>query len=318
MAKYWRARVKHEEEEQQQQRWKTAQGLGLGQGFASVPRGVEQGLGLASAQEQGLASAQKQGMAQRPGLSSAATQVSGLKDGPAPGMNIQSGGHTESDTEMGQVPAGLVDGLEGSEEEWLRTLQAYLTFPDNNNGMESTATEGDVINTLPSIPTTTISDHIDVVMKGMENNNGMEPPTIEEDIGQFVGASWRASGQGLGPESELAPGQELASGLGLSPEPAQGQGLEPAPIPEGLPGLSVDELERLRTMERLLTLIGDPLGGQGLGPVTETAPGPGLRKETGQAEGQEDDVAVTTTDAITTATPPDITTTSWLPKVPGF
>ena len=252
--------MKHEEEEQQQQRLKTTQGLGLGQGFATVPRGVgpEQGLTQGPEQVLGLAPGQE--------LPSAATQVPGLIDGSAPGLGPQSSGLSENDSGVGQI-AGLVDGLEGSEEEWLRTLQAYLTFPDNNN-------------------------------------NGMEPTMMEGDIGQFVGASWRSSGhQESEPEQVLAPELGLEAGIGLGTEAAQGLGLEPAS--EALVGLSIGELERLRTMERLLTLIGDPLGGQGLRT--------GLGLEAGTGTG-----LVTTTDAITTATPPDITTTSWLPKVPGF
>ena len=301
--------MKHEEEEQQQQRWKTAQRLGLGQGFASVPRGAGPGPGPGLGP--GLGS--EQGLASEPELSSVATQISGLKDGSAPGLGPQSGGLTESDSGMGQVPVGLVDGLEGSEEEWLRTLQAYLTFPGgDNNGLEpTTIEESDMINTSGSIPVS-IPDNRDIVMKGMNNdndNNNNDNDTVTtsdsdpwQPLGKFVGAS------GL----RQAPEQELGTGT------TQGPGLDQAPVPEGLPGLSVDELERLRTMERLLTLIGDPLGGQGLGTGLGLETGTGQGLGTGPEEGQEDDVAVATTDVITTATPPDITTTSWLPKVPGF
>jgi hypothetical protein len=98
-------------------------------------------------------------------------------------------------------------------------------------------------------------------------------------------------------------------------------------------------LLRLRTMEQLLALIGDPLGGQGLG-VAETLQGQkkGLEKdvEIGREEEEDGSVGVnddittkstitTTTTAVTvTGTIPDTiptsttTSASWLPKVPGF
>jgi hypothetical protein len=156
-------------------------------------------------------------------------------------------------------------------------------------------------------------------------------------VGKFVGASGlrQASGQGLasGPGSPelglgVALGQELASAK------EQGQGLASGVLPTGLYS---DEMERLRTMEKLLALIGDPLGGQGLG--TATATGPGLGTELVQEgdvlvttdDDDYDDVhattpttPTTTTTTTTTATSPDTTpppstpTSSWLPKVPGF
>ena len=206
----------------------------------------------------------------------------GLVTAAGPGLGIAQG-------------PGLVDsqragpGLVSSEEEWLHTLQAYLTFPDDGIDMTKEMMEcSSNINPSLSVNTRPISD-MNAVIQDMDNNS----------VGKFVGASGlrKAPGQGLasGPGSP-----ELGLGVALGQEQAsakeQGQGLASGVLPTGL---SSDEIERLRTMEKLLALIGDPLGGQGLG--TATAAGPGLGTSTAAAGPglgteleQEGDVLVTT------------------------
>ena len=322
LAKYYRHRVKQEEEEQQQQRLNAArQGLGLGQGFKS-----DVGQGPRLAPEPGQNGEDVAGQGQRQGLSQLLT--------PGPGITLGQG------LSVGDSGLGLASGPgpESTEEDWLRALQAYLTMPDD------TMTTDESISSTMNTPSSSSSGMItsssaaDVVNTAIGTATGAGAATVTTSIDNGIPMT-TANAADTVPVTATATGP--ATGAGTTTATATGTPMTTTTGPGS--GLSSGEMERLRTLEKLMALIGDPLGVQGLGLGLDIAQEQELGLGLGTAEGQEGDgvMAANNDNTVATATDPSSATTpvtptptpitptttanavpttpsSWLPRVPGF